>query len=293
MNELADFIDIRDIEFLDLDIGPDWDEFVPAIPEETTKQLRLGYNLIKLSFPECYLGAQLKEIILDENIETVEKIDLLRDHILTNIIDILQRIGLEFDEDYLNYDSIPYLNKALDLFFTLNNYEDWEGLSIILESSDIHPRDRFINLYRKFYLVPEEDELEDLLYMISNVSEVALESIKVSLIHPDLIGSLPDNIKERITNNKDFFSNTVGEWHIKHDGAIGGTLDALMKTHKQRLNDILEVDAFSYYKSCLSLLLICDLNNDQLPVMFQNLLSHIDDITVSMRIEKVYKTLVL
>lgn len=280
----ANAVDLTDVDLLSDDVGGIWDSFKLNITDTNINRLVSGYNLIKISLPDTNLSTDITDLLLDENFDTPFKTQALLELMLTNIIDILTRVGFTLNGDYLDLEVLDTLIKVLDLFAIIDGYEDLMDISNILESRDIDPVQRFIRVYDIVYLIDEYgDEAEVLATIIDDISEVVLEGLRLCLVLPELDIVVPDNIKLRIDVNRELLTlDTLAGAHIRNDGSLGSTFENLLSFYSNELTLIKDVDAFGYCKELILLLLISEVNNGSILDVFRK---HTDGVIADMQVE--------
>lgn len=282
--------DLTDVNLLTADVGGAAVMFLDSITEANAKRLVNGYNLIKVTDPDTMLGSMVTDILLDESVEIPLQKDTLLRLMLTNIINLLRQASVQIDEDSVEFSDYDTIYQILDLFTIIDGIEDLMGLSVVLENQSISPKERFIQLYSTIYIEEDESVLERLYILIKDVSEVTLETLRLSLIYPKLEDIIPNKLVDRIVANKELLCQSfVGDF-IRSNGNVGSTVENLLSFFSTDLNRLRDPDyefPLHYYAAVLGIIIISDTNNESIRSEFAKLTEGtVEDIDILMDIDK-------
>lgn len=283
-------IDLTGVNLLVNDVGGLAQSFLNHITEANAKRLIDGYNLIKISDPDTMLGSMITDILMDESVEmTLQKDTLLR-LVLTNIIKLLTNASVYINKDEVDFADFDLLYNVLNLFTIIEGTEDLLGLSIILENQSVTPLERFIQTYAAVYMEEDLSVLDKLYILINDVSEVTLETLRLTLVLPELDDIIPQTLVNRIRANKPLLDRSfVGEY-IRSNGTVGSTLTNLLSFFDPELTVLRNSEnesKLSYYVALLGIIIISDVNNEVLRDVFGRYTSDtVDDVDLLMEIDK-------
>ena len=286
----SDKFDLTDVNLLTADVGGMAVAFLDSITEANATRLVNGYNLIKVTDPDTMLGSIVTDILVDQSVDIPLQKDTLLRLMLTNIIKLLRQASVHIDEDNVEFSDYDTIYQILDLFTIVDNIEDLMGLSIVLENQSISPKERFIQLYSTIYIEEDESVLERLHILIKDVSEVTLETLRLSLIYPKLEDIIPDKLVQRICANKDLLCKSfVGDF-IRNGGNVGSTVENLLSFFSTDLNLLRDPDyefPLHYYVAVLGVIIISDTNNESIRSVFAKFAeSTVEDVDLLMDIDK-------
>lgn len=251
-------IDLTGVQLLSVEIGETWDNFGKCITESNYNIFNRAFNLIQVSDEDTTAGAEILHILIDEGLSVTEQTFEIRDLLITNIIEIITRLGITIDKDQLDINSLPVLCNLVDVVYILDGYEDLLSLSVILEAEDIPNADRFIMLISKVFSI---DDMSDYECLITDVSEMTLLVIKRSLVSPDAEIPVPDWILSRIKKNKEFFKGTLAWEHVTQGGGLGLTWETLKSFYKDRLEDVKSKDQKQGIKDTVALMVLTNITD--------------------------------
>lgn len=301
-------------DLLSIYVGELWDEFKYHIPEEQSKTLVTGFNLIIISSvpeedftlgelpdytPETVVLSVLPNILLDETLDTPNKKEVVYLLLINNIIELLEKLGIKFEEDYVNLESIDNLITLLDFFFVLDDYEDLIGLKDLLTSDDIDQKDRLLDALELYH--GESFDIEPLTYLISDVSDLTLTTLADSLkreLGQEDEEIIPISFKERIKNNKHLFVDNFVTEHVKFGAELGSPITNLFAFFANQIAELVDnptEDNLVEYARCLAQMYLISDENDS--AIKEGCLSHItelvDDLTTYNKAECIINELVL
>ena len=283
-------LDLTGINLLSSDVGGMAVAFLDSITEANAKRLVDGYNLIKVTDPDTMLGSMVTDILLDETVEIPLKKDTLLRLMLTNIINLLRQASVKINTDHVEFSDYDLIYQILDLFTIIDGVEDLMGLSMVLENQAVTAKERFIQLFSTVYIEEDESTLERLSILIEDVSEVTLETMRLSLIHPKIEDIIPDKLVKRIIANKDFLCQSFVGDYIRSNGNIGTTVENLLSFFASDLNRLRDPDyefPLHYYVAVLGIFIISDVNNESIRAEFAKFTeSTVDDVELLMDIDK-------
>lgn len=287
-----DEINDDDYETLPLHhLGDTWSDFKSFIPEEHYKLLTRGLNFILITYPDSLLPTQITELFVDEQVDIPQKKQIVWSLIVDNIMEILVKSGITVSSEYIENKYLYHYLMVLELIFTLPGYEDTLGLSNILDSMDNDPKDRFLLVLEKVH--GEGFDSEPYQYFIEDVSEVLLKSLSSGLKKDDELENPPQNIIDRVIDNKPAFKDTLTWDHIVNHGQLGGSVESLLNFFKRDLLRIMEdAGQYEYGRNVICLYFISELNNNKLKEAIARYLDEVvDDITVRMKLDELINSL--
>lgn len=299
-------------------MGGIWSEFKASIPTPQARILTEGFNLILLSnvsrggmeelmdpeavggFTNSTLPNILTNLLVDDNIHTAEKKNLVFGHITGNIIEVLVKMGFTVDEDLATEEHLSALCKLASLFYDLNEYQDLIGLADLLDSQDIPPKDRYLMVMQRY----QGDNFDIGIYedMILDVSEVTIKALRDALLQEDASEGVPDNIVERLVNNKALLEGTLAFAHVRNNGQLGGSVESFLTFFSTDLHSIQTMDIgtdetkrqYQYGREILALHMCSELNNHVMrDTVLRYLNEHITDYQALIKLETLIQKLVL
>ncbi|EBV8434230.1 hypothetical protein NFI00_000096 [Salmonella enterica] len=294
INEIDEVYDGKDEELPAHYVGDMWLDFKNYIPEPHYEILTRGLNYILLTYPDSLLPTQIIEVFVDEQLDVNAKKQVVWSLIVDNIMEIMTKMGLVVAPEYVDNKHLPVYIRLVDTIYTLPGYEDTLGLSNILDSMDIDPKERLLMVMEK--LLGEDTDMTPFTYIIEDVSEVLLKSLSDGLKGNDEEVNPPKNIIARVIANKPLFVGTLAWDHIVGQGQLGGSVESILNFFKHDLKRLIEEDhdMMKYGINLITLFLISELNNDQIKDQTSKYLDEvIDDITVRMKLDGVLSGLVL
>lgn len=285
INEIDGFFDGDDEELPQHYVGEMWAEFKAHIPDDQYKILSRGLTYILLTYPDSALPMQITETFVNDQLDTNAKKQVIWGYIVDNIIEIMTKMGLVLNLEYVDNKFLPQYIRLVDTLYTLPGYEDTMGLTNILDSLDIDPVERLEMVLRK--LLGIQADLEHYAYIIRDVSEVLLKSFSDGMKGNNEIENPPKNIINRVIGNKPLFTNTLMWTHIVNQGQLGGAVDSLMNFFKHDLARVLEDEGQERYGiNLVCLVLISEINNSAVKETVSRLLDNeVEDITVRMKLD--------
>jgi len=258
-------------------VGGIWLSFRESIPEPQARILIEGFNLIILSDPsqgdmdeladddrlagrvDSLLPGMLTQILVDDATTTPMKKMAVFELITNNIIETLTRMGFTLDDDIVNHEYLPELNKILSFFYDMQQYEDVVGIAHLLESQDIPQVNRFLLAMSKY--LGDKFPLDNYELILLDVSEVTLKAIRDGLELPDDSEGIPEAVIQRIRANAELIEGTKGYEHVIMNGGVGGSVDSYMEFFKSDLAEVFQRnDPVAYAKELAAIYLISDLN---------------------------------
>lgn len=277
--ELEKFVDLDANIVLEL-IGAPWGEFSLSIPEEQYNVLNSSFKLLFCMLEETgELSALIQDTLQNPELETHPKKIELHNTALNSIISLLNDAGVYLNEGYDDYDYLPYLNNFLSMMIDLNITEDVYGLVDTLTDQDQATTDRFLFTYNCIHGEKDSDVIE---CMLEDVSENLLKNF-VSVIRQDefVAETISPLVKNRILNNKSFFTDTIGKEVVINNSAIEASIDSLKGFYQLELESLSKLTfdlpgAVQYVNNLISIYLVSSLNTDKLK---EKLTKEINDIS--------------
>lgn len=277
-------------------IGGMWITFRSAVPSLQTKILDNAFNLIMLSDENSVLPSQIADLLANTDLELSVKKQAIFVLMAVNTINLLTEMGITLNHDVTGEDKLKELSKLLDLFLSLQDYEDLIGLKSLLECMDIPPVDRLLQTMQKFW--GEDADLSEYECMLVDVSEVTLKAIKDTLFCPEELINTPDNIVNRVLANKTLMEGTKAYEHLVNNGQAGGTMPTYLNFFKAYLEELLEVNTLeanlTYAREVLCFFLISEINDHWLKEKATKYLyTVIEDITSITKVEEMIEGVVI
>jgi|AGFT01.1.fsa_nt_gi hypothetical protein len=277
--------------------GNVWNEFMETIPEPHVELFEEGLAIIFRAFPESLVSTQIVELVVDEQLDAGMRSMALRKIIYDNIRDIINKMGVTLNNDYLELDHLKLLCEIADFFFVAPLIED--SLSTIypqLQATDSHPKYRFINAFTKAMRDEEEPDISELECVIDDVSEVTLNAISDSLTGQDNQDVPPDAIIKRVVGAKALLDGSLGYQHVRNGGGLGSPVETYLNFFAPELNKLLNQDTLDsfleYGRDVISLHLISEINDDRIKeTLLRYFEGRVDDLTAQIRIESMVKAL--
>ena len=281
-------------------VGDHWDEFSLTIPPLHVIEHERGIATVLTIYPDSLLPTQIIEINIDDNLDAHMKSNALRHVLFDQLKDIVNKMGVSLNNDYLEITHLPYLIDIAEFFMVVTEIDDniQTVLPQLLADSE-HSKYRFLNAFGKVYQDGNEDaDLSEFEYIIDDVSEVSLKMLVDSITGTDGEDIPPENIINRVTLNKDLLDGSLGWTHIRNGGVVGSSVETYLTFFNKELTALLEkedTESFvAYGKDVISLHMISELNNDD----FKNKLSlyfecRVDDLQALINIESLIKSLTL
>lgn len=282
-------VNLTGVNLLQEDLGDTWSSYKLAITPENAELMETLYNLIVITDPETVLGLTISTILIDESLDTSQQKDLLFDIFLNNIIEMLTKFGITLDMDYVEPNSLRTLYEITDILYIIDNYEDLQSISELLETKDLDPKDRFIELFRKIHdLDPDDPKLEDLTYLILECTENLMETLRLGLIVLDAEPEIPEYVKLRVLANRDFLENTVAVKHVRNNGRLGMGFLSLLNFYANELETAMQISPEHYVKELFGFVLISETPNDVFWDQLKQIIEeNISDLTLIFKAEKV------
>lgn len=276
----------------DLLIGGLWTTFRNAIPDEQSKILDRGFNLIMLADEDSLLPSQIAGLLLDDFKDTAAKKLSVFTAITTNIIVLLEGFGIVLNEDEAGENKLTELVNLADFFFDLNDYQDLIGLKGLLESQDIPPVNRFLQAMVIFY--GEDFNITEYELLLVDVSEVTIKTIKDALFSPDDTINPPDSLVNRVIANKHLLEGTKAHAHVIRNGQIGGTVASFMAFFKEHLEDLLDAETenetLQYAREVIGIFIISEVNDSLLvDRVTKQIYSVVNDAVTMMKVDQLIK----
>jgi len=277
--------------------GNVWNEFMETIPEPHVELFEKGLAIVFRAFPESLVSTQIIELVVDEQLDSNMRSMALRKIIYDNIRDIINKMGITLNNDYLELDHLDLLCDIADFFFVVTLIED--SMSTVypqLQATDVHPKYRFIHAFTKAMTDTEEPDISELECVLDDVSEVTLDTICASLTGHDNQDIPPDNIIKRVVGAKDVLDGSLGYQHVRNGGGLGSPVENYLNFFAHELRVLLEQDTLESYieygRNVISLYMISELNDDRIKEALLNYFDgRLDDLTALIRIESIVKSL--
>jgi hypothetical protein len=266
---MIDYIDLKDINLADGNLGETWTEFIPTLIPEVAIQFNQAYNLISISFPDNYLDVTITHILIDESLETVNKQATIRKLLIEGIEDCLRLMGIILDRDYLSPDSLGDLIFILDSVYVLEGVDDLMGLVNILEDEQLDAKDRFIKVLGKND--PTYD-IENFPYIIKDVAPNVTKGIMVGLniIPADDTQFIEPSLRRRIKANKEFLKGSLASEHLIKGGAAGIDVEPLTQLFINQLGLAVAESPLNYLRELLCILIIANVTDEQIYSQFMS-----------------------
>lgn len=276
----------------DLLIGGLWTTFRNAIPDEQSKILDRGFNLIMLADEDSLLPAQLTGMLLDEYQDTPTKKISVFTAITTNIIVMLEGFGIVLNEDEAGENKLTELVNMVDFFFDLNDYQDLIGLKGLLESQDIPPVNRFLEAMVIFY--GDDFNISEYELLLVDVSEVTIKTIKDALFSPDDTVNPPSTLVNRVIANKHLLEGTRAYTHVINNGQIGGSVASFMAFFQDHLEELLEAETenetLQYAREIIGIFLISEVNDGVIvDKVTKQIYSVVTDAVTMLKVDRLIK----
>ncbi|UPT53842.1 hypothetical protein [Vibrio phage phiKT1019] len=288
MNDMIPAMDLTNVDLLTKDLGGIWETYSRNITPENAELIQRVYTLLALADEEGVLAQTIANILTDEDSAVVEQKAVILELLLNNIIEQLVKFGITIDLEYVEPNKLDVLYQITDVIYLLNGYEDLQGLSLILEQSDLAPKDRFIELFRKIYdYHPTEKVIEDLEYLILECSEYLMETLRISLIVSDGTPEVPEFVKLRIKTNVGFLDGTVAAKHVRNNGQIGMGFLTLLGFYALELDAAMKTSPEHYIKELFGFSLISETPNDRFWDQIKQVIEeNVEEVTLLYRAEK-------
>lgn len=287
-------------------VGGIWLNFRESIPEAQATILSRGFNLIiegedigrdlseKLDEDRLagnssgILCPLITELLSDDSLSIEEIKAELYELLTNNIIVLLKRLGVTIDEDNVEYQNLETLIDLVEFFFDVDGYEDVIGMITVLEASDTDPVSRLLGVITLFK--GEDWDPSDTEILISDVSEMSLEAIRVGLTGTGEEEAVPEFIGTRIQANKEMIVGTQAGLHVISNGRLGAPLDNLMGFFSEvpkLLDNPTPDNVASYVREVIAIYLISELNTDKIVPALQEHLNGV--VTDTLTLDKVDK----
>lgn len=280
---MSDILDLSNVDLAAENIGETWLNFQDMCTEYAAIQFRDAYNLINITFPENFLDVEITNILIDESIETSDRIMKIRQLFIFNLISCLQEIGVVIDMEYVDPNSLKDLIYIMDSFYTFDQMDDLLGLVDILDDELIDTKERLIQVLTK--LDPSVDT-ENFCYLIKEVAPNVTKGLMVGLniIPDDDTEYMEPSLKRRVIANKPFLKGSLAEQHVKNDGGVGLDIEVLMNLFINELGQKLINNQEEYLKEVLGLLIIANVTDSQLHSQYLSMVEQL-----GLDIKTVYK----
>jgi len=277
-------------------VGGMWITFRSAIPPLQATVLDNAFNLIILSDEDSVVPHQIADVLANTDLELSVKKQTVYVLLTVNIISLLTEMGISLNQDVAGEEYIKDLAKLLDFFLSLQEYEDLIGLKSLLECMDIPPVNRLLRAMEMYW--GEDEDLSVFEVLLVDVSEVTLKAIKDTLFSPEEMANTPDNIVNRVMDNKAFMEGTRAYEHLINNGQAGGGMPTYLNFFKPYLEELLESgkseDLLVFAKEVVAFYLISDINDHWLKEKAtEYLYSVIEDITAITRFEQMIEGVVI
>ncbi|UVD32280.1 hypothetical protein [Vibrio phage phiKT1028] len=289
MNDSLPALDLTNVELLTKDLGQPWINFGAWLTPETRDLIERVYTLLTIADEENVLVSNIANILADDDTAAIEQKAIILELLLNNIIEQLVKFGITIDLDHVEANKLDTLYQALDVIYLLNGYEDLQGLSEVLELSELSPKDRFIEVFRKLYdHEPTAPIMDDLGYLILECSEYLMETLRISLIISDGIPDTPEFVVKRIRANVSFLNGTLAGKHVRNNGTVGMGFLTLLSFYHLELASIMANSSEHYVKELFGFSLISETPNDRFWDQIKQVIEeNIEDVTLIYRAEKV------
>jgi len=277
--------------------GNVWNEFMETIPDPHVVLFEKGLAIIFRAFPESLVSTQIVELVVDEQLDANMRSMALRKIIYDNIRDIINKMGVSLNNDYLEVDHLDLLCDIADFFFVVTLIED--SLHTIypqLMATELHPKYRFINAFGKAMCDEEEPDLSELECILDDVSEVTLKEICDSLTGVENHDVPPENVIKRVVGAKATMDGSLGYQHVRNGGGLGSPVDSYLNFFSPELGKLLAENTLDSYieygRNVISLHLISEINDDKIKeTLLRYFEGRLDDLTALIRIESMIKGL--
>ncbi|UYE93477.1 hypothetical protein [Shewanella phage FishSpeaker] len=294
--EIEKMVDLDSINPVEI-IGEPWHVFGESIPKE---QYNVLSGVLKLLYAIDDTMNELTPLIIGTLINEGLGIQSKKLEIyltLNNVLnEQLEAAGIHLHEEYKGFEYLPLHTYLFAVLFEIGGLEDVYGLSDKLLNTEIDSVSRFEQLLQVFYT---EEELEDVIYHVHDVSERLLTSVAGTLKNDDtLLEGVSDATIERIKANMLFMDDTLGRQIVTNGSALEGDIGTFKTFFKNELEtlrlDTSEEGLKKYVFNVVSLYLVSNINTPTLLVKLAEEFAELsDDILQAMNIESYLKLLVL
>lgn len=247
------------------DLGSVWENFEDGLIPEQADQLNYAYNLISAGFKENSLSLMISTFLIDENIESATRINLIRRTLITGIIELLNQVGIIIDLDYVTLDSLAALSVVLDTLYQTERVEDVYGVMDILDNETYDNKDKLIATINTVMGLEETDDSE-LLYLIQEVSGDTIKGLYLGLDESDDDNGdyLNPDIARRIKANRTFLTGTLAASHIVNGGQAGLPYLTLFRLLIDKMEPVILDDKRRYLKEILAICLISSMTSHEI-----------------------------
>lgn len=290
---------LADKELVIAACGNSWVEFSETIPPVHVETHENGIAIILEAFPDSLLPTQIIELVVDEQLDAQMRSVALRHVIYQNISELINKMGVVLNKDYLEIHHLPLLYQIAEFMFRVTEIEDsFQTVMPQLLASDTHPKYRFINALAKVIFDEEEPDISELEYIIDDVSEVTLKDLCDSIAQVDNQDIPPENIIDRVVAAREALDGSLGFQHVRNGGGLGSPIDSYMNFFNPELSALLGAESLEsfveYGKHVISLYLISEINDDKLKeALLAFFDGRIDDVSALIQIESMIKSLKL
>lgn len=267
---MSEMIDITNTDLGVENLGEMWEDFIARCTPEQATLFNESYNLIAISFPESFIDNTITHLLVDDSISTSDLMAHIRILFIDTIIDALQMMGILFDKDYIDPNSLKELNVILDTIYLADGLTDIIGLVDTLNDEIADPKERFIRVVR---MTQPQYDMENMEYYIRDVSTNTIRGllIGINVIDEDDTDWVDPYLQKRIKGNKEFLKTTLAVKHIADGGGIGLMFDGYFKVFANELAELLVTDQIAYLRNILGLMLISSLTDTEIVGQYTSL----------------------
>lgn len=281
-------------------VGDSWSEFITTVPKEHTALYERGIATVLFAYPDTLMITQIIELVGDESLSPEDKGMSLRYVLLEQLVDIINKMGVWLNKDYISIDHLIELMNMAEFFYTVGDIQDANNTILpFLLATDTDPKYRLLNcLGKALYDDTETPDVSEYEWLIEDVAEATLKSLADSLTGTDYEEIPPTSVIDRVKSNRDTYDNTLGYEFIKKGGSPCSAVETYLNYYASHLTALLTNDdiesAVQYGKEIISLHLISDYNDSQLEDKLLTFFDgRLDNIAAVFLIEKMVKSLKL
>lgn len=251
-------------------LGDHWNEFETGIPAAHIELYEKIIAVIMTAYPDSLFPTQFVELTMDESLGYEEKSMALRYIFLDQLTEIINKIGIWLNKDFVEVKHLPELVEIADLFFYMTEISDAENTLLpLIAATDNSPKYRFIHTLCKV-IYPEEEEPDTSEYecLIDDVSEDTLRALEDSITLQDRHDIPPDMVIVRVQANSELLNNTLAYTHVRNNGSLCASVESYIGFYKAELDKILEDEsipsAVQYGREIIAFHLISNFNDEQI-----------------------------
>lgn len=255
-----------DLIFVAGKVGSIWEEFRSTIPVEHAKLYEEGLALVFLTYPDSLVINQLMELLIDENITSMEKSMSVRMITYDQIMDIVNKIGIVINKDFVELRYLQQLISLADFFYVVSETENAEVTFLpILLAGDVPPEQRLITaLAKDAYPELDDPDMSDYECLIEEVPLSVIKSL-IESIEGTEEEDIPDPvIIRRVKLNRQLLDTSIGYMHVRNGGAVGNSLEVYFNFFMHELSASMVDTPEQFILDVISIHLISEVGNDTL-----------------------------